>query len=68
VTAALVLGLLPWRAAARPSIGEENSTPPASKIMPRMGERGVAAEEEKRLLLLEQMRPKLSSMDMRCGG
>ena len=31
--------------------------------MPRMGERGVAAEEEKRLLLLEQMRPRESSMD-----
>ena len=56
-------GLLPWRAAARPAIGEENSTPPASKMMPRRGERGVAAEEEKRLLLLEHMRPRESSMD-----
>ena len=62
-TAAWVPGLLPWRAAARPAIGEENSTPPASKIMPRMGERGVGAEEEKRLLLLEHMRPRESSMD-----
>ena len=42
-TASLTFALRPSRAAARPAIGEENNTPPASKMTPRMGARGLWA-------------------------
>lgn len=52
-TAALMLGLRPSRAAARPAIGDEKRTPPASKMTPRMGECGGVAAEDRLLMLLE---------------